>query len=124
MKTNFTKTELAELLAISQTEIKSLKQTNDLLRTKISRLRGELDQTHNGWSNYETWRVALEIFDGWEFEDREQINREYLEEIVEDVVFSQFDGHFLAMDYARAFLSKVNYFEIEQHLTELNQELI
>jgi len=44
MKTNFTKTELAELLAISQTEIKSLKETNDLLRTKISRLRYEIEQ--------------------------------------------------------------------------------
>ena len=22
------------------------------------------DNTYNGWSNYETWRVNLEIFDG------------------------------------------------------------
>lgn len=23
------------------------------------------ENTYNGWSNYETWRVGLEVFDGW-----------------------------------------------------------
>jgi len=25
-----------------------------------------MENTYNGWTNYETWRVNLELFDGWD----------------------------------------------------------
>ena len=40
------------------------------------------DQKYNGWTNYETWRVNLEIFDGYEPE--QAVTAEGLEDMVED----------------------------------------
>ena len=42
-------------------------------------------------------------------------------EIVEDVVFSQYElgnGSHLVEDYARAFISEVNFYEIAQSINE------
>ena len=44
-----------------------------------------------------------------------------IKEIVEDVVFSQYElgnGSHLVEDYARAFISEVNFYEIAQHINE------
>ena len=70
---------------------------------------------YNGWSNYATWRVNLEILGDiqWVEEEIEILNREMLEEYVENAVFEQYSGHFgLMEDYARAFLANVDYREI------------
>ena len=75
--------------------------------------------TYNGWTNYETWRVNTEILSDIEFD--EPVTNEYLEQIVEDVVFSNFEmnsGSYLIEDYARAFVSNVNYYEIAEHINE------
>jgi hypothetical protein len=89
------------------------------------------DTTYNGWSNYATWRINLEIFDGMDldldgyFVDGEEpdayVLKDQLEEIVEESVFAEhrFDERrpsSLMEDYARAFLSEVNYYEIAEHL--------
>ena len=52
------------------------------------------DRTYNGWTNYATWRVNLEMFDGWDPTDvfdtdvtRDQLEdylRETAEQYVED----------------------------------------
>jgi hypothetical protein len=84
------------------------------------------DKRHNGWTNYATWRVNLEMFDGFD-------PREY---------FTDADGSFdacdladnlkayademltingeqgLAVDYARAFLDDVNWREIAEHMID------
>jgi len=39
------------------------------------------DQTYNGWTNYETWRIALECFDGVAIEDFYSRD-EYLNEVI------------------------------------------
>jgi len=67
---------------------------------------------YNGWSNYATWRINLEILSDIEYE--EEVTADYLEEIVEDVVFSNYDdtNNGLMEDYARAFLNNVDYNEI------------
>ena len=88
--------------------------------------------TYNGWTNYATWRVNLEIIDGYaraflSIDARDMWPREVrdddayslskqLEEYAEEVVsgYGQVEG--LAMDYARAFLSEVNWYEIAEHL--------
>jgi hypothetical protein len=88
------------------------------------------DKTYNGWTNYETWRVNLEIFDGYEldldayFVDGEEpdasVLKDELEQIAEDCIF---EGRYderrpssLMEDYARAFLQEVNFYEIAEHL--------
>ena len=74
---------------------------------------------YNGWTNYATWRVNLEILGDIEFD--EHISADYLKEIVEDCVFSNYEmqnGSHLVEDYARAFISNVNYYEIAKHINE------
>ena len=66
---------------------------------------------YNGYSNYETWRVQLEIFDAIEFDYI--VTPEILKEITEDIVFSNVeDRRKLCTDFANAFLEKVNYDEL------------
>jgi hypothetical protein len=94
------------------------------------------DTKYNGWTNYSTWRVNLEIFDGLDISEFDGINdkvdpelicphtlAEALQERAEYYIF-ECDGHryderrpsSLMEDYARAFLSDVNWFEIAQHM--------
>jgi|TARA_R110000787_G_scaffold123079_3_gene234034 hypothetical protein len=72
------------------------------------------NETHNGWTNYATWRVNLECFDG--MDSCEGMSADACQELVEDHVTEQSD--FLARDYALAFLADVNWYEIAEHLTE------
>ena len=74
------------------------------------------DQTHNGWTNYETWRV-LEIFDGlYSDMEGEKVTAEGCKDYAEEVVSESGEG--LALDYARAFIGDVNWQEIADHLNE------
>ena len=84
------------------------------------------DKTYNGWTNYATWRVALEIFDGlnpiedWGLEGEtltESELAELLQEHAEELV-SQTAPEGLALDYALAFMSDVNWYEIARHMLE------
>ena len=78
-----------------------------------------MKEKHNGWTNYATWRVNLEIIDGIEFEVK--MCAATIQEIIEDVVFSQYElgnGSHLVEDYARAFVSEVNFYEIAQSINE------
>jgi len=72
--------------------------------------------TYNGWTNYATWRIALEIFDG--YEPGYKITSDDCIDIVEEVLFSSGSGSNLSDSYARAFLSDVNYHEIANNLNE------
>ena len=84
------------------------------------------DNTYNGWTNYATWRVGLEIFDGlnpiedWGLEGEtltESELAELLQEHAEELV-SQTTPEGLALDYALAFMSDVNWYEIARHMLE------
>ena len=79
------------------------------------------DKTYNGWSNYETWRINLEIVDDYVSsldmccQQHETYAEPYdfgkaLEDYVEEIVIGSNEG--LAYDYASAFLSDVNWYEI------------
>lgn len=86
-----------------------------------------MDQKYNGWTNYATWRVNLEIFDGiaWldQFDDgisvydASKLLKEYAEELIE-----QTSKEGLARDYALAFLSDVNWREIAESMHNLYME--
>jgi hypothetical protein len=71
-------------------------------------------ENYNGWSNYATWKVNLEILGDIEFE--EPVTADDLKDIVEDCVFRGENN--LAEDYARAFLNQVNYNEIAELINE------
>jgi hypothetical protein len=90
-----------------------------------------MSNTYNGWTNYATWRINLEIFDGLECDDIGVFSRystpdisdvvEWLQQYAEDVVFMDCPNS-LAVSYARAFMDGVNYYEIAQHYMDEWQE--
>ncbi len=75
------------------------------------------DNTYNGWHNYATWRVSLEIFDGMEIDEPWSWERcrDYAEEILEN----ESDGsNTLVLSYAFAFINDVAWGEISKYLNE------
>jgi hypothetical protein len=90
------------------------------------------DKTYNGWTNYETWRVNLEVFDGMTASDFDGADdaevdiyafSKQLEEYADEVIFSgvRYDERApssLMEDYARAFLQAVNWYEIAKHMVD------
>ena len=80
------------------------------------------DTKYNGWTNYATWRVNLEIFDGLsaldvsgrvinEPSELKDLCEDFAEQLVEQ---STSEG--LGREYALAFLNDVNWWEIAGHL--------
>jgi hypothetical protein len=102
------------------------------------------DTTYNGWSNYATWRINLEIFDGVSLDDFSGVVQKFTEEedgeertcilepyefaaqlsdYADEVIFQgvRYDERRpsnLMEDYARVFLQDVNYIEIAEHMIE------
>ncbi len=78
------------------------------------------DATHNSWSSYATWRVNLDVWDGYDWtEDRGNWSdvadlARFLEDQTDAHLtkFESLEG--LAVDYARAFVSDVNFHEIAE----------
>jgi hypothetical protein len=85
-----------------------------------------MEKTCNGWTNYATWRVNLEMFDGsdmseyyseaFEAEDTCALSQHLKDYANETIEMDAKEG--LALDYARAFISNVNWYEIAQHMLE------
>jgi hypothetical protein len=80
------------------------------------------DNTYNGWTNYETWRVRLEFFDGFDARDLMTEEKDpyevglYLKEYVTD--YLEMEGKGLSLDYALAFIQNVNWREIAKDMLE------
>jgi hypothetical protein len=81
------------------------------------------DKTYNGWTNYATWRVNLEMVDGLDprdfCPDCEDIMelRDTIKQICEEnILYSSQKG--FARDYALTFLDDVNWQEIAKHMAE------
>ena len=83
------------------------------------------DTKYNGWTNYATWRVNLEVFDGPDMDVLFDLTLpvEQLRHVLQDYV----EGHIheaggangnIAVDYALAFISDVNWYEIAEHMIE------
>ena len=71
------------------------------------------NKEYNGWTNYATWRVMLELFERHTSEDN--LNADSCKELAEDIVE---DNAQLAQDYANAFLDEVNWYEIADAINE------
>jgi hypothetical protein len=86
-------------------------------------------EKYNGWTNYATWRVNLEIFDGWDPYDagHDSSTSAYdlglaLKDIAEELLATDANEGSLAYSYAMSFLSDVNWTEIARHMIEAYAE--
>ena len=78
------------------------------------------DNKYNGWTNYATWRVHLEMWDGYDYEAPIETSDlvEYLKETTDETITKYGEIEGLAVDYARAFLNDVNWYEIAEAILE------
>ena len=85
------------------------------------------DKTYNGWTNYATWRVNLEMFDGL---DPREFDWHRMEKHELAVVLMGYADEMLemdrkprlALDYALAFLQDVNWREIAGMMLEAYED--
>tara|TARA_B110000305_G_scaffold240002_1_gene309315 strand:+ start:1832 stop:2212 length:381 start_codon:yes stop_codon:yes gene_type:complete len=83
-----------------------------------------MDTKHNGWTNYATWRINLEMIGDQEFHRDEA----YIDECkngdtyklslaMQDYVLDSLSSDdSLTYDYACAFVAEVNFYEIAEHI--------
>ena len=78
------------------------------------------NEKYNGWTNYATWRINLEIFSGFsEWWDEGEVTHTTVQEMAEEFVLMDTDDHTsMVASYAMAFISDVNWHEIAEHLNE------
>lgn len=88
------------------------------------------DTKYNGWTNYATWRVNLEMFDSWglgdiwgfDDADPKEVNiyelGKILQEYAEERMNEDASSESLALSYAMAFLSDVNWSEIAKRIVD------
>ncbi len=77
----------------------------------------EKPNSYNGWTNYATWRIMLEIFDGYECDQK--MDAESVEDFISEVV--GIDGNSLKDSYAHSFISNTNFHEIADAVNEYNE---
>jgi len=74
---------------------------------------------YNGWTNYATWRVNLEMFDGTDHASDNNLDAydlgQTLRDRAEDFLACGAEMGSAALDYALAFISDVNWREIAEH---------
>jgi hypothetical protein len=84
------------------------------------------EQTYNGWTNYATWRVRLEMFDGFEpddagFTEKPDVHTfaAYLRDLVaEHIHESELCKSPLVAGWAQAFTDEANYHEIAEAMLD------
>lgn len=78
------------------------------------------NKEYNGWTNYETWRVNLELLGDIEWEST--VTAEQLEQYVDDLLFPVYHTESpiqsIINGYASSFLQRVNYHEIANSINE------
>ena len=81
------------------------------------------DKRYNGWTNYATWRVHLEFFDGWDADgnpmDADNC-RQTVEEFVDDSIRQDVGAGAILAGWVGAFLSDVDWREIAAAVNEAN----
>jgi len=76
-----------------------------------------MNEKYNGWTNYATWRINLEIFDGYD-PDGQKVDHESIKDMAEELILMDVDETSLVASYAMAFISDVNWHEIAEHINE------
>jgi len=76
--------------------------------------------THNGWTNYATWRVNLEMFDTYDTSDITPNTNvlELAQQLKESALcfIEETCDIDITRGWAIAFLEEVNFYEIAQHM--------
>jgi hypothetical protein len=82
-----------------------------------------MSERYNGWTNYATWRVRLEMFD-YDGASDNDLDAYDLADSLRESALSWMDEQAsgLALDYARAFLDDVNWREIAASMIEAYRE--
>jgi hypothetical protein len=87
-----------------------------------------MTEKYNGWTNYETWRIQLEVIDGMTLQDfgfdlhevdtDEVADVERLAAAVETYTYEFTEGQAsgFALDLAHSFLARVDWVEIAEHM--------
>jgi len=87
-----------------------------------------MTEKYNGYTNYATWRVNLEIVEQMDIEfaveENLRFDADMVKEWVEYAVFGNESQNGFMFDYADAFLSEVNYYELANILNEEIEERI
>jgi len=79
-----------------------------------------MDKGYNGWTNYPTWRVMLEVFDGMEFDDIEPSRdacKDFVQELLDAATGNAPEGS-IFQGWVSAWLSDVNWDEIAEAVKE------
>jgi hypothetical protein len=77
--------------------------------------------SYNGWTNYQTWKVNLEFFDGMSSQEFYSDNVENLASEMESMVEEYIDENTtggLIYSWALDAIREVNWFEIAEHYVE------
>jgi hypothetical protein len=87
-----------------------------------------MENKYNGWTNYATWRVSLEMIDGNQdhyldmMNDDNEIDTYELSKIIEadviEILENEANDQSIVFSYAQAFVSNVNWYEIAEHIAE------
>jgi len=76
-----------------------------------------MSNSYNGWTNYETWKIALELFDG--FTADHDIDGAYVEAVADELVFVDGYNHAnYSHTLAQIVLDQVNWDEIADAINE------
>ena len=81
-------------------------------------------QEYNGWKNYATWRVNLELFDSvWlpEYFEHDQLPddlADWCKDYAEEYIIQTTDGEQLVAGWALVFLNDVDWQSIAGHLLD------
>ena len=94
------------------------------------------DGSYNGWSNYATWRINLEMIDsdywysyvkdgGTPFDNIPEL-ADAIKDQCEEYLSSLSTGNenSMILDYAMAFLDDVNWYEIAEHIADDASDII
>ena len=98
------------------------------------------DKTYNGWTNYATWRVNLEVFDGMNIRDHfDELPdiyaaadwcEQYAQELLDAAMREPFGSRSkmlgpcdVVSGWAIAFLHDVDWLSIANHLIDYAQEV-
>lgn len=81
------------------------------------------EETYNGWTNYATWRVNLELISGdWVYDSFDEKPEQdqlasYLEDTTQEFVresVGDYNEEHVATQYAMAFMDDVDWYEIAE----------
>ena len=78
------------------------------------------NEKYNGWTNYATWKVALEILDGLTANDLFgcKCEADDLKSYCEELVYEGCSEGSFAHSCVTSTLSEVNWYELAEHLNE------